>query len=157
MTRTRRFCFTLALLSLLTAPALSATTYGDGVSLEDTTPIGEILAEPEAWAGKVVRVEGEITGVCAMKGCWMELENAEGERLRIKVEDDVLVFPSEAQGANAIAQGKVEVREMTREQWVGWQRHLAEEQGQSFDEASLGDGPYRLVQIRGIGAEISED
>ena len=28
---------------------------------------------------------------------------------------------------------------------------------EAFDEASVGDGPYRLVQIRGTGAEIRSD
>lgn len=131
------------------------TRYGAGVDQPTTTAIRDILKDPTAWAGKIVRVEGKVTGVCAMKGCWMEVESAEGERLRIKVDDGVIVFPSEAQGRHAVAQGAVEVRELGREQYVGWLRHLAEEQGQSFDEASVGDGPYRIVQLRGTGAEIA--
>lgn len=145
------------LLSTLTAGGAAAetATYGAGVTLESTTPIRDIVVDPEAWAGQQVRVEGRVVGVCAKKGCWMELESPDDHRLRIKVEDDVIVFPRDAEGRQAVAEGTVEVHELTREQYAGWLRHLAEEQGETFDEASVGDGPYRLVQIRGTGAEIA--
>jgi len=62
--------------------------------------------------------------------------------------------PISARGHHAVAQGSVEIKEMTAEQWEGWQRHLVEEQGGEFDPSTVGDGPYRLVQVRGTGAEI---
>ncbi len=135
--------------------AAEPAVYGDGVDLADTTPIGDIVADPEAWAGKTVRVEGKVTGVCPKKGCWMELASPDDHHLRIKVEDDVIVFPAEAEGHRAVAQGTVEVKELSRDQYVDWQRHLAEEQGEDFDEASVGEGPYRLVQVKGTGAKIA--
>jgi len=92
-----------------------------------------------------------------MKGCWMELESRDAQHLRVKVDDGVIVFPPAAEGRWAVAQGTVELMEMTREQYTGWLRHLAEEQGRDFDEATVGEGPYRLVQIRGEGAEIVAD
>lgn len=85
------------------------------------------------------------------------LEPAIGDRLRIKVEDDVIVFPRESEGRWAVAQGTVEVKNLTRGHYAGWLRHLAEEQGETLDEANVGEGPYRLVQIQGTGAEISAD
>lgn len=144
----------IAVLALSSASASATEIYGTGVELETQTTIADILAEPEAWAGKTVRVEGKVVGVCAKKGCWLELESLDGDRLRIKVEDDVIVFPQEAKGRWAVAQGTVSVNEMSREGWVAWKRHLAEEMGKAFDEASLGDGPYRLIQVQGSGAEI---
>ncbi|MEM8995651.1 MAG: DUF4920 domain-containing protein [Acidobacteriota bacterium] len=130
-----------------------AGTFGDGVGDADLVPIAELVATPERWDGQTVRVQGEITGVCPKKGCWMELKDGDA-RVRVKVEDDVIVFPADATGHKATAQGRLEIREMSREDYLGWARHLAEEQGAAFDAASIGDGPYRLIQIRGTGAEI---
>lgn len=45
---------------------------------------------------------------------------------------------------------------MSRERWLAYQRHLAEEQGRDFDPATVGEGPYRLHQIADTGAEICE-
>lgn len=156
MTIGRRNLVWMATLAALAAAGTAAETrtYGADVDRDEATPIAAIVADPEAWAGKQVRIEGTVVGVCAKKGCWMELESRDGQRLRVKVEDDVIVFPPEAEGRWAVAQGTVELLELTREQYAGWLRHLAEEQGQEYDEASVGDGPYRLVQIKGEGAQI---
>jgi hypothetical protein len=160
MTHRHRTALPYLLAALVALPALAAPptgepqSYGDGVTLETTTPIATILADPDAWAGKTVRVEGEVAGVCKAKGCWIELVDPEQQSLRIKVDDDVIVFPQDAIGRRAVAEGEVVVLEMTRERYLDWQRHLAEEQGTAFDETTVGDGPHYLIQIAGTGAEI---
>ena len=73
------------------------------------------------------------------------------------MDDDVIVFPLEAEGRHAVAQGTVEVKDMTREEYVDWLGHMAEVRGLEFDEASVGEGPYRFIQILGTGAEIGDD
>lgn len=140
----------LPLLALDTEPR----TIGEGVTLEEVTPIAEILAAPESWDGRNVRVEGEVSGVCTKKGCWMDLSDTEGHILKIRVEDGVLVFPSDAEGLLASAEGRVSVQEMDRERYLGWQQHLASDRGETFDESTLGDGPYLLVEIAGTGAQV---
>lgn len=148
----------LALLALLAAASAGAgESYGKGVALAEATPIAAIVADPDAWVGKTVRVEGRVADVCPMRGCWMELA-AEGSShvVRIKVDDGVIVFPSDAAGRPAVAEGVVKAIEMSREDYLGWLAHLAEERGESFDAeaAEIGDGPFRLIQIQATGAEI---
>ena len=148
----------LAAAILLLGPAASAAdveTYGDGVELEETTPIVKILAEPDAFLGRTVRVEGSVLDVCPKKGCWIEIGSSE-EHIQIKVDDDVIVFPAAAKGRVAAAQGEVEAIEMTREKYLGWLAHQAEEKGEEFDAetAGVGDGPYRIIRIKGTGARI---
>ena len=154
----RRFLRSTPLLVvLLTALVFSAPTfaksYGEGLQLEAPTPIADIVADPEAFAGERVRVEGTVTDVCPRKGCWMSLRNGDAA-VRIKVEDDVIVFPQEAKDHAARAEGVVEVLDLDRDQYTSWMAHLADERGETFDPSTVGDGPYRLIQIRGEGAEI---
>ena len=134
--------------------AKPATVYGAAVGDLEPTPIARILADPEKWRGREVVVKGEITGVCPMMGCWMELREG-AARVRIKVEDGVIVFPADGEGRTALARGKVELLDMERDEYIEWRRHQAEELGETFDERSVGDGPYRVVQIAGAGAEIA--
>lgn len=143
----------LALTVAGAAAASDATSFGEGPGEGELTPIAEIVSAPERFEGKEVRVRGEVSGVCQMMGCWMELES-EGASVRIKVEDGVIVFPEEAVGSRAVARGTVQLLEMSRDEYVGWLRHQAEEQGRPFDQDSVGDPPYRIVQIAGLGAEI---
>jgi hypothetical protein len=155
--RTRAFVLTLALV-LAALPALAAEKdYGKGVTLAETTSVAKILADPDAWVGKTVRIEGKVMDVCPMAGCWMELEEGGGAaKLRVKVDDGVIVFPVTARGKLAVAEGVVEAIPMTREKYVAWLQHLAEERGQTFDPATVGDGPFRIVQVKGTGARIAE-
>ncbi len=145
----------LALLFCSAATAADVEIYGNGVEIEEATPIAKILADPDAFIGKTVRVEGGVLDVCPRKGCWIEVGD-EGESIRIKVDDGVIVFPAAARGKIAAAEGEVEAIEMTREEYVGWLAHLAEEKGETFDTdgADIGDGPFRIIRIRGTGAQI---
>ena len=139
---------------VLSAAQSQIQIIGKEPSLAEVTSIARLMADPEAFAGKTVRVEGKVLDVCPKKGCWMDL-GADGTAVKIKVEDDVLVFPRDSKGGTATAEGVVEVQEMSKEQFTGWMRHLAEEQGKPFDAASVGGGPYRVVQIRGFGARVA--
>ncbi len=154
---------TLVCLGLLLAPAAPAAVephevFGTGVSLAEATSIAEILKDPDAYIGRTVRVDGGVIDVCPSKGCWMEIGD-EGESIRIKVEDDVIVFPAGAKGRVASAQGVVEAIEMTREDYLGWLAHLAEERGETFDadSAEIGAGPHRIIRIKGTGARIESE
>jgi hypothetical protein len=136
-----------------------AETFGAGVDLEETTAIASILAAPDGFNGRLVRVEGKVHEVCRMAGCWMEIvgEDGSGTSLKVKVDDGVIVFPVSSLGHQAVAQGTVEVQEMTRERYVAHQQHLADEMNETFDESSIGDGPFQSVQVHGTGAEVCSD
>lgn len=149
------FLFALALLGLTAASDAQIRIYGEGAGHGEIVAIADLAADPDAWNGKTVRVQGIVTDVCPMKGCWMELRDADNSSVRVKVEDDVIVFPEDAKGLEAVAHGVVDVQELDRERYVAWMEHLAEEKGETFDPASIGDGPYRIVQIQGKGAAIS--
>lgn len=155
--RIRWYCALLALVVTPTfAETCEKTAYGAGVTLTETTAIAAILDQPAAYAGKVVRVEGEVHEVCEKAGCWMEIQATGGTQvLKVKVKDGDIVFPLAARGKQAVAQGKVEDLEMTRAKYVQYREHAAKEQGEKFDEAGIkGDGPFHVYQIAGTGAEI---
>jgi hypothetical protein len=150
---------------VLTGSALSAdcssVSYGAGVTIAESTPVSAIVAEPESFVGKKVRVEGRVKDVCEMAGCWLELEAvdaaaaASGPVLKVKVKDGEIEFPVSTRGKSAIAEGEVERLEMDRGKYVRHLKHLAKEQKREFDEASVvGDGPFKVYQIAGTGAEI---
>jgi hypothetical protein len=153
----RAFLF-LALTLLAAAPILQAeeTSYGAGLTIDETIPISLLLGNPDRYVGQKVRVEGSVTEVCQMKGCWLEIEESPTAKIRVKVDDGVIVFPASAKGKPAIAEGVLEAIPMTRESYVAWRQHEAEERGQAFDAATVGDGPFQILQLRGTGARIMD-
>ncbi len=146
--------FTLFFVGCEQAPEMEPL--GEAVSLEEATPIAEILANPSAYVDKTVRIEGRVKDVCPMMGCWMEVETEDGEQARlVKVKNGVIVFKAESKGKQAVAEGEVYAIEMDHEEAIGYMEHLAEEKGEAFDPASV-EGPMTVYQIRGTGALVAE-
>ena len=144
------------LLGATLATAGEGKVYGKKVTVTEVTPIADILANPKKYEGKQVLVEGKVGDVCKKMGCWMMLTGeGEGETIRVKVKDGEMVFPQDARGRMARAQGVVSVRTMTREQLITQGEHMAQEQGITFDPATV-TGPKEVVQINGEGAVISD-
>lgn len=109
--RTRWLVLLIVVLAAMAGQAAGPDTYGAGVSLADTTPIAKVIDRPADFEGKTVRVDGTVTAVCTMMGCWMALappDQAKGSTLMIKVDDGVIVFPVSAKGRRATAQGVIE-------------------------------------------------
>jgi hypothetical protein len=163
MNSTRKQALVLSLIALVmvfalasnTVLARNAKTYGKALSTGKVVAIEHVLDHPDEFLGKTVKVEGLINGVCEKRGCWMTLasKSADFKEIRVKVEDGVMVFPVEAMGKMAVAEGKLVKIEMSLEQTVAYKQHHAEEHGEDFDPASVTE-PLVYFQIDGIGAEI---
>lgn len=129
---------------------------GKPLTLKEPLTISKVLGTPDDYAGKTVQVKGKITEVCTMMGCWMNLvESGTTKSIRIKVNDGEIVFPKEAIGKTAIAEGTFKKIALTRDQAVARAKHEAEETGRKFDPAQV-KGPITIYQIQGTGARILE-
>jgi hypothetical protein len=155
-----RFVALAAALALTVTIALPAAagevqTLGKGVAGTDVVALADLVAHADQYVGKTVRVEGIVTDVCPMRGCWMDI--ASGDKsgtIRIKVDDGVIVFPKGATGKHAIAEGVFTKIEMTKDEAVAHAEHLAEERGEKLDAGKAKDLPTVVYQIRGTGAVI---
>jgi hypothetical protein len=144
----------LAATFLLTVPALAAN-YGKDLSAVQPVKLSELIASPDKYVGKVVKVEGLVTDVCAKRGCWMTLAgDKEFQTIRIKVDDGVIVFPMEAKGKKAVAEGTFTKIDLSKEQALEYQKHQAEEQKRPFDPKSV-TGGMTVYQVKGVGAVIN--
>jgi hypothetical protein len=144
------------LVTLLAAAALLSAAdkpLGKALTLKDQTPIASLTAKPDDFVGKTVQVKGKISGVCQMAGCWMDLADAEGHKVHIKVKDGEIVFPKDGAGKMAIAEGAFAKIVLTKEQATQMAKELAEERGAKFDPKPV-TGPTTTYQINGSGAVI---
>lgn len=128
--------------------------YGAGVTLKETTKISSLLEHPGDFVGKKVKVAGTIVGVCAHKGCWIDIAGDKPfEKIRIKVNDGEIVFPLTAKGKTAVAEGVFEEIHVSKDQILAMKKRHAREQGEPFDSTSV-KGGRTIYQIRGTGAVI---
>ena len=146
-------CVLTAMLSV-SAIAAEGKTYGKGVTANDIVAISDLMASPDAYVGKTIRVEGLITDVCPKRGCWMDLAGEKDQAVRIKVDDGDIVFPLDAKGKKAVAEGVFTKIELTKEQALANAKHLSEEKGEAFDPEKAKDLSTVIYQIKGVGAVI---
>lgn len=96
----------LALAFLLsTAPQSPAGTYGKGVTEAQAVKLDELMAHPEKYLGKKVRVQGVVADVCPRAGCWFKVGESPRKTITFKVKDGEMVFPVSAKGHKADAEG----------------------------------------------------
>lgn len=152
---TRLILFVMTMLMAVAPVAIrGAETFGAAPTVTELTPIPQLLATPADFQGKTVRVEGIVTGVCTMMGCWMALaptDTPKGQAILIKVDDGVIVFPTSARGKRATAQGVVERVGSADAEGQEAHREHAEHEGRSPSPSSPGSTNW---QIKATGAIV---
>ncbi len=128
--------------------------FGKQLTLKESVKISTILAHPESYNGKKVRVEGPIVDVCKERGCWIKIgSDKDFESIRFKVDDGVIVFPVDIKGKRAIAEGVISVKTLTKEQMIKREEEFANEEGKTFDASTITTGKT-TVMLKGEGAVV---
>lgn len=136
----------------LTSFAEDVKKYGKEITLTEKTEISSILADAENFVGKKVLVEGTVVGVCAKRGCWMDISgDKEFEKIKIKVNDGEIVFPMEAKGKKALIEG--EVYSIVTE-GEGCSGECEDEEKGENHECEHEKTTKKVYMIKGLGAEI---
>jgi hypothetical protein len=144
-------------LLLLAVPLYAGETQlGKPISVQSPTAIKELLQHPESYLGKDVRIEGEITEVCQMMGCWMNVKDASSsESIQVKVNDGEIVFPKDSPGKRVVAEGKFEKLELSKDQYIAMLKHQAEETGRHIETSNITQG-QTIYRLKGAGALIKD-
>jgi hypothetical protein len=141
---------------LLMAAGASAApkVYGKGISAADTVLVSHLLAHPDDYIGKVVRVEGTAVATCPHRGCWINLaSDGEGEVVRVKVDDGTIVFPPEIVGELVVAEGVWTGNKLDLETSRQVCAHQAKEEGKEFDPNDM-TTCITLYQVTATGAVV---
>lgn len=96
------------------APVPEERSFGAPLSLSDSLDVGQVLANPEPFLGKIVQCSGVIARVCERAGCWLELrpEGSDREGLRVPMARHAFFIPQDAVGRPAKVEGELVAREL---------------------------------------------
>jgi hypothetical protein len=134
----------------------AAVNLGKPLTLKEPMSMQKLTSAPDQYLNKTVQVKGKVADVCQMMGCWMELvEAGSAARVRIKVEDGVIVFPKDSVGKTAVAEGVFAKLQMTREEAIEQAKHEAEMNKRSFDPSKI-KGAVTIYQIQATGAVVTD-
>ena len=122
----------------------------------EAIPVREAAARASELNGQVVRVEGTVSEVCQMAGCWLTFQTEGGVPFRVSVPKDetgqyAFTFPKDVSGATAVIEGTLAVEETD----VATLRHLAEDAGQSPEEVAAITEPQQTISLTATGARIT--
>ena len=136
----------LALIIALTGTAVAKDkVYGKGVSDGDVTLISTIMDHKDDFQGKTVRISGTAVAVCSHRGCWVDISSdREGETLRLKVEDGVIVFPKSIVGKPITAEGVFTANHVTED------NHICSREHEGGEEVTC----TTYYQVTGTGAVV---
>ena len=135
----------------------SISLYGDDFNYDSIQSISSLIDNPNQFLDKQIVTEGKIVDVCPMKGCWIEIKDSDsGQIIRVKVQDDVIIFPEDSKEKKVIVNGVFTKIEFTEDQAVKWKIHLAEEKGLKLEESDVTLDSSDLIEyrIKGLGAKI---
>lgn len=142
------FAASLAVVLAPQAVQPAARTLGKAILLKKSLSLAEVLKNPEKHKDQKLLLEGKISDVCQLKGCWLML--SEGDRsIRIKFEGYSFFVPKDSRGKKARVEGRL-LRETLSEEIA---RHYAEEQSVKTDLSQI-RGPRRVVTFEASGVEI---
>jgi hypothetical protein len=118
----------------------------------------DLTADPHAYHGQTVRIEGTIRQVCQQAGCWITLDNPAGEPVRVHVPRDAAgdyawTFPMDLGPRRAIIEGTARADTLS----VDEQRHYAEDAGRPEGEIEAIDQEAFTASVLARGALVEQD
>ena len=129
--------------------------YGETFSDEGAVPVQAVVAEPQEYLGRSVKIEGTVSEVCQMAGCWLTLQTGDGNNVRILVArkengDYAFTVPKDISGRRVVVQGMLAEETLLE----GTQRHLAEDAGREVDDETLAPKAELQVTAQGVLIEV---
>ena len=148
----RKLLLLLPMFCLLSFPLwakdASVRTFGKPLSIKKALSLQEALQQPAKYQNQKVLLEGKISDVCQMKGCWLML--SDGERaIRIKFEGYSFFVPKDSRGKKVRAEGRLSQETLSEDM----ARHYAAEQSTKSDPSEI-KGPQRVVTFEATGVAI---
>lgn len=127
----------------------TATHVGHTFAGAEEVQVSALLADPAAYSGKKVMLQGDVSAMCGHRRGWFAIaaEDKSGRQVRLITAPTFLV-PAGSVGKSAIAEGVVEIVEIPKDH----AKHLAEEHKLEDPDKITAD--VKQVVIRTEGAEF---
>jgi len=126
--------------------------FGDEIDGENATDAMQFIADNQDKDSINIKISGEITSVCQMKGCWMTMNVGE-EELRITFKDYGFFVPKNSSGNEAIIEGVLHKKLVD----VKMLKHYAEDGGKSKEEIEAITEPKLQFMFEASGVIIYGD
>lgn len=97
-----------------------------------------------------VAVKGEVTNVCAKKGCWLTIKTEDGSSFFVKMKDYAFFVPTALKGKNVVLEGSAE-RKITSIEEL---QHYAKDAKKSKAEIDAIKAPKEEIRFLANGIKV---
>jgi hypothetical protein len=126
--------------------------YGSVIDLDGAVDAQGLRSALKTEGRAAVRFEGEITGTCAKKGCWMDVASGE-DTVFVRFLDYGFFVPTEgAEGKRTVVEGEAFFDTLT----VDMLRHYAEDAGESEAYIAAISEPELQLAFTATGVMIED-
>lgn len=143
--------FAIALLISTSTWAQSAQHFGERIDEENVLSPTELVNTVSQQGTTEAKVVGEVTKVCAVKGCWMTM-NVGGQEMMVRFKDYGFFVPKDAAGKTAVVQGQAKVDTVD----VTTLRHYAEDAGKPKEEIEAITAPEVQLSFEAEGVLLRD-
>lgn len=123
--------------------------YGETFDIAETVSLDEAIAEISDKDSLVVKLSGEVNGVCQVKGCWMTMQSGDQD-MRVKFKDYGFFVPKDCSGKVAYVDGIMRREEVS----IADQKHLLEDAEASQEEIDAVTEPKQELTFMASGVKI---
>ena len=124
--------------------------YGADVTEAGAQPMSALPAVLGQQDSARVKLIGEATAVCQAKGCWMQLQTADGKKMRVRFKDYAFFVPKDTQGKTVVVDGWAHREEIS----VADQQHYLKDAGKSEKEIAAITQPEQQLTFMADGVLI---
>lgn len=122
--------FCILFIGLMSTWAFAQKHYGEKISETGAVAVNQLPILMKGKEKLETKLVGKIESVCQKKGCWMQMDLGNGQKMRIKFKDYAFFVPKNAAGKTAVIEG------VANKEWidVATLKHYAEDAGKSKEE-----------------------
>jgi len=124
--------------------------YGEAVSPDSALTVAEVMQLMQTQTTANVVVKGTINGVCKSEGCWLTLENKNGEEFFIEIKDKAFHLPFNVEGKQAVVKGTVTKSQIS----VADLQAEAREEGKTEAEINAITSPADEITMEATGMQL---
>jgi len=80
-------------------------SFGNDMGEATVVSVTDLNESPSEYAGKRVRIEGQVSSVCKNMGCWVEVTGSEGGKIMASSDAHDVFVPRNSEGKHIVVEG----------------------------------------------------
>lgn len=122
-------------------------TFGAAITADGAVSLADVITKLEGVDSLPVKLKGTVEGVCQVKGCWMNIKDAQNGEMFVQFQDYGFFMPKDIAGREVIMDGYA-YREVTSVEDL---RHYAEDDGKTKEEIEAITEPKEELKFMASG------